>query len=165
MINIYTDGACSKNPGPGGWGVYIDNLDEELSVDCYLHGSSEKTTNQEMELMAAVKALFAITEIARNYDYKEFAIYSDSAYLCNCINQQWYVKWQQNGWLTAKRQPVLNKQHWESILDFIQILKNQKCLVDFIKIQGHSEIHGNEVADSLARKGRDEASDKIGNFI
>lgn len=158
MINLYTDGACSGNPGPGGWGIYIDGLDEPLKMkNRYQGGFNLNTTNQQMELVAASNALFLISEIARESENKQFAIYSDSAYLCNCINQKWYEKWETNGWLTSKKEPVLNKEIWEEILDFIRVLKERKCTVDFVKIKGHTGNYGNEQADALARKSRDRA--------
>jgi ribonuclease HI len=134
-VIIYTDGACSHNPGPGGWGAILiyGNHRKEIS------GASPNTTNNRMELTAAIEGLKALKEPCR------VKLYSDSAYLVNCIQQQWYVKWQKNGWKNSKGEPVENQSLWIELLNLLQ-----KHQVEFIKVKGHSDNELNNRADELA---------------
>lgn len=135
-ITIYTDGACSGNPGPGGWGAILryGNIQKELS------GYSPLTTNNQMELLAAIEALKALKEPCK------VALYTDSAYLCNAFNQRWIDKWQTNGWKTSNKQPVENQSIWHELLHFTQIHD-----VTFHKVKGHSDNTLNNRCDELAR--------------
>ena len=146
VIIVYCDGACSGNQfahNTGGWGVILQykNAVKEL------HGGERDTTNQRMELTACIKALEEIKN-------KEFPveIYTDSAYLVNCMNQKWYVKWERNGWKNVKKKPVENKELWQRLLK-----RMDEFTISFHKVEGHSGVELNERADELARLGIEEA--------
>lgn len=144
-IQVWTDGACSGNPGKGGAAAilrYMDNTVKELAFH------EENSTNQRMEIKAVIIAFEQILETPHTEKYIE--VYSDSAYVCNCINQKWYEKWFKNGWVNSKKEPVANKDLWESLFDKLDILeKNHQ--VTFVKVKGHSgENLWNERADRLA---------------
>lgn len=137
MIEIYTDGACSGNPGPGGWGVYIqkDGQEERLS------GGEAETTNNRMELMAAIKALQYFPSGTA------ITLYTDSTYVKNGVTE-WIEGWRQNGWKTAAKKPVKNRDLWEP-LDRL----SQEREVIWKWVKGHAGHDGNEEADRLAREG------------
>lgn len=137
-VVIYTDGACSGNPGAGGWGCILTcgSLRKELN------GGEPLTTNQRMELTAAVQALSALKQPCR------VTLYSDSAYLINGFNQHWLVNWQRNGWLNAKKQPVENQDLWKELLRLTRIHQ-----VEWRKVKGHNGDEMNERCDALARAG------------
>ena len=134
-VDIYTDGACSGNPGPGGWGVLIeiDNKNIELS------GGDKNTTNNRMELMAAIKAL---EEIDKNY---EITLYTDSNYVKDGITN-WISNWKKNNWKTASKKDVKNKELWMRLDEAIKD-KN----ISWVWVKGHAGNAGNEQADYLAR--------------
>lgn len=138
-IIIYTDGACSGNPGPGGWGaVFLSGETEEM-----LNGGEGQTTNNRMEMMAALCALEKIIE----FDIKaKITIITDSNYLKDGVCS-WVPKWKKNGWLTATKQPVKNQDLW---------VKLDACLakksVEWRWVKGHSGNKYNDLADTLARK-------------
>ena len=114
-FTIYTDGSCHGNPGAGGWAVVI--LTDSREGSTTLHNGAANTTNNQMELTALYNALAYLpqtTDICAT-------IYTDSAYIVNCIKQRWYDKWRQNGWKTATKQPVANKELWEKILELWDI--------------------------------------------
>ncbi|MBS4540133.1 ribonuclease HI [Clostridium sp. D2Q-11] len=145
-IIIYTDGACSGNQhkeNVGGYGAILIYGDHEKEV----YGGEKNTTNNKMELKAPIEALKLIKK-----DNIPIEIYTDSAYLCNCINQKWYVNWRKNGWVNSKKKPVENKALWVELLDLIERFNNIK----FIKVKGHSGVELNEKADQLANKGMEE---------
>ena len=134
-VDIYTDGACSGNPGPGGWGVLIkiDNENIELS------GGDRETTNNRMELMAAIKAL---EEIDKDY---EITLYTDSNYVKDGITS-WISNWKKNSWKTASKKDVKNKELWMRLDEAIKD-KN----ISWVWVKGHAGNAGNEQADYLAR--------------
>jgi len=134
---IYTDGACSGNPGPGGWGAVIINGDKEQEIS----GSADETTNQRMELQAAVEALRLVPPGSN------VRLHSDSAYLVNCFNQGWMKNWQRNGWQTSKKQPVENRDLWQQLLEL-----SEKNKVEWVKVKGHSNDRLNDRCDRLARE-------------
>jgi ribonuclease HI len=141
-VVVYCDGACSGNQfsnNKGGWGAVIRYNDRHKEI----YGGELNTTNQRMELIACIKALENVGS-----SYNEVDVYSDSAYLVNCINKKWYVNWQQNGWKNYKKQPVENKDLWEKLLQLLT-----KKQVTFTKVSGHSGVELNELADELARRG------------
>lgn len=141
-IILYCDGACSGNQfgkNKGGWGAVLKYRDRTEQI-C---GGERDTTNQRMELMACIKGLERIE--AENADIE---IYSDSAYLVNCMQKKWYERWQRNGWRNYKNEPVKNKDLWARLLGLIA-----KHNVEFIKVAGHSGMELNELSDSLAQKG------------
>jgi ribonuclease HI len=135
-IIIYTDGACSGNPGKGGWGTLLMYGDTKKE----LSGFDPATTNNRMELMAAIRGLDALKEPCRA------EIYSDSAYLVNAINEGWLARWVKNGWKTAAKKPVENIDLWQDILKLIRLHR-----VTFHKVKGHSDNPYNNRCDELAR--------------
>ena len=136
-VSIYTDGACSGNPGPGGWGcvlVYGTRMKE-------LQGAEENTTNQRMELMAAIAALEALKEPCKA------GLFSDSAYLINAFNLGWLINWQQNGWINSRKQPVENQDLWRRLLKAAEGHD-----ITWRKVKGHAGNELNERCDALARE-------------
>ena len=134
-VDIYTDGACSGNPGPGGWGVLIKIENENIE----LSGGDRETTNNRMELMAAIKALEEI-----NKDY-EITLYTDSNYVKDGITS-WISNWKKNNWKTANKKDVKNKELWMRLDEAIKD-KN----ISWVWVKGHAGNAGNEQADYLAR--------------
>lgn len=137
-ISIYTDGACSGNPGPGGWGAVLLFKDQKKE----LRGAEPQTTNQRMELQAVIEALRAL----KVTDW-EVTVYSDSAYLVNAFQQKWLDKWQQNGWRNSKKEAVANQDLWQELLR----LTGQNR-VKILKVKGHNGDLYNERCDELARQ-------------
>ncbi|MCY4306382.1 MAG: ribonuclease HI [Aestuariivita sp.] len=143
-IVAYTDGACSGNPGPGGWGVFLRATKEKKTIkERELYGGEANTTNNRMELMAAIKALETLSGST------PIKIYTDSKYVRDGVTN-WMAKWKKNGWKTASKRPVKNLDLWQR-LDAVQC--EHKVTWEWIK--GHAGHEGNERADWLARAGRD----------
>ena len=140
-IKVYTDGACKGNPGIGGWGVYIKTSDYEKD----LYGSSRETTNNQMEMQAALEALKYLKD---KNDLIE--LYTDSNYLRQGITE-WIHKWKKNNWRTAARKPVANRELWIQISDL-----NEKMNVEWHWVKGHAGDPGNERADQLANLGAED---------
>jgi ribonuclease HI len=136
-VLIYTDGACKGNPGPGGWGVWLRSGTHERE----LFGGEELTTNQRMELTAAVQALTALTKPC------SVVLYTDSKYVMNGITS-WIIGWKRNGWKTSAKQPVKNADLWQA-LD-AAVARHE---VEWRWVKGHSGDVGNERADALANAG------------
>lgn len=137
MIEVWTDGACSGNPGAGGWGVLLIAPKGEETFS----GATPHTTNNRMELTAAIKAL----EICvAKHSAEEINLYTDSEYVKKGITE-WSRKWEQNGWRTAARKPVKNADLWQALL-----LLNKKLTVEWHWVKAHSNITNNERADFLA---------------
>ena len=128
---MYTDGACSGNPGPGGWAWAVPD-------GPYASGFDPRTTNQKMELRAALEAV-------RSLD-GELDIVSDSTYVINCFRDRWFVSWRNNGWLNAKRKPVENRELWEPLVD--AFLAGRFGVPRWVK--GHSGDVMNDLVDRLA---------------
>ena len=141
MIEIYTDGACSGNPGPGGWGVLlrIRNVETELC------GGEPLTTNNRMELLAVIQALQALTEPATA------RVYTDSQYVQKGISE-WIHAWKQRGWKTASKQPVKNEDLWRR-LDALAAAHS----IEWHWVRGHAGHPDNERVDALARTGLEQA--------
>jgi len=137
LIKIYTDGACSGNPGPGGWGALIINGEDEIDI-C---GGETPTTNNRMELLAAIKAL------QTTKDAGSVILFTDSQYVKNGINT-WIKNWKKNGWKTAAKKPVKNKDLW---LELDTEIENRE--IEWRWVKGHDGDPGNERADALARAG------------
>lgn len=134
-VEIYTDGACSGNPGPGGWGaVLIYN-----GVEKQLSGSEKETTNNRMELSAVITALNALKEPCN------VTLTTDSKYVCDAINKGWLTSWQKNSWKKADKKPVLNIDLWQELLPLLD-----KHRVEFIWVKGHNGHKYNEICDKLA---------------
>lgn len=146
MIRIFTDGACSNNPGPGGWGAvfYKDTKQEIIS------GHEVETTNNRMELMAIVKALEKIKKEEHLY-HKEFEIYSDSAYVVNAINYDWITKWAINNWETTKGEEIKNQDLWKRYLKLRGYLGTKNVSIKVIKIKGHNNNAFNDHVDEIAK--------------
>lgn len=136
IIEAYTDGACSGNPGPGGWGTILiyRGVEKELS------GYEPETTNNRMELMAAIRAFEALKEPCK------IKLYTDSAYLCNAFNQKWIDHWVVRGWKTAAGKPVENQDLWMTLLAHTKTHQ-----VSFYKVKGHADNEKNNRCDALAR--------------
>jgi len=137
LVEIHTDGACSGNPGPGGWGAILRYGDYEREIS----GGEAHTTNQRMELRAAIEALSALRRPSR------VRLHSDSAYLINCFRQRWHDNWARNGWMTKQKTPVTNRDLWEELVRLSKIHD-----VEWVKVAGHSGDPLNERADELARR-------------
>ena len=136
-ITIYTDGACSGNPGPGGWGALMLWRDEERE----LCGGEEETTNNRMELLAAIRALQSLKRPST------VVLHTDSVYLKDGVTS-WMPRWKTNGWKTAAKKPVKNVDLWHEIDEAIA-----RHTIDWRWVKGHSGDPGNERADALARQG------------
>lgn len=135
-VIIYTDGACSGNPGPGGWGsilMYKGNKKE-------ISGGLENTTNNVMELTAVIEALKQLKFPC------EVELYSDSAYVVNAFNQKWIYGWLKNNWTNSSKEPVKNKELWQELYDLSKIHN-----ITFIKVKGHADNEFNNRCDELAR--------------
>jgi ribonuclease HI len=146
IFEVYTDGSTKNNGyenSVGGWAYSVSEGGRRITCDS---GAEFNTTNQRMELTAAIKALeYVMYEIAvPNLD--KVIIYTDSAYLHNCYTQKWYVNWKKNGWKNAKKQPVANQDLWEKLIQWFETPE-----VDFQKVKGHAGNAGNETVDALAQ--------------
>lgn len=134
-VIIYTDGACSGNPGKGGWGAILmyGDLKKEIS------GASKNTTNNQMELTAPIEALKLLKKPCK------VTIYSDSAYLVNAFTNGWIKNWKRNGWKTADKKDVKNKELWFQIDKFMEVHD-----ISWIKVKGHADNEYNNRCDELA---------------
>ena len=135
-VVIYTDGACSGNPGPGGWGAILMYKENKKEIS----GAKDNTTNNVMELTAALEGLKLLKFPC------EVKLYSDSAYLVNGFSQGWIYNWQKNNWKTANKEPVKNKEIGQEIYELTKVHN-----VTFIKVKGHSDNEYNNRCDELAR--------------
>ena len=135
-VIIYTDGACSGNPGPGGWATILISGDYKKE----LCGGEKSTTNNIMELTAIIEGLKAL-----KYEC-EVEIYSDSSYCVNAFNQGWIYNWIAKNWQTSSKEPVKNKELWQELYDL-----TKKHKVTFNKVKGHSNVELNNRCDELAR--------------
>ncbi len=134
-VTLYTDGACSGNPGPGGWGAVL--IYREFRRE--MSGYEAATTNNRMELTAAIEGLMALKEPC------DVRLYTDSAYLAHAFTQNWLKNWQKNNWLKSDKKPVENRDLWEELLKLTSIHR-----VQFIKVKGHSSNALNNRCDELA---------------
>ncbi len=135
-VEIYTDGACSFNPGPGGWGAVLiyNGTEKQMS------GFEDNTTNNRMELMAVIKALEKLKEPCN------VMLYSDSAYVVNAFQQNWIEDWQIRNWRTAGKKEVKNVDLWTKLIEYTKVHN-----ITFNKVKGHSTNKYNNICDSLAR--------------
>lgn len=134
-VDIYTDGACSGNPGPGGWGAILVYGEKEREIA----GFEPMTTNNRMELTAAIEALRLLKQPCA------VSIYSDSSYLVNAFVKKWLASWQRNNWLKSDKKPVENQDLWQELLSLTAIHE-----VSWIKVKGHSDHPYNNRCDGLA---------------
>ncbi len=135
-VTIYTDGACSGNPGPGGWGAVLMYGEHRKEIS----GGDAHTTNNRMELTGPIEALELLKQPCK------VRLYSDSAYLVNAFNQHWIANWQRNGWQPSQKKPVENKELWQRLLELCRTHE-----VEFIKVKGHADNAENNRCDELAR--------------
>ncbi len=135
-VTIYTDGACSGNPGPGGWGALLTHGSRELE----LSGGEQQTTNNRMEMQAVIEALSALK---RSCDVE---LYTDSTYVRDGVTR-WMANWKSNGWKTAARKPVKNQDLWQALDQAVS-----RHRINWHWVKGHSGDPGNERADTLARE-------------
>lgn len=141
-LTIYTDGACSGNPGPGGWGVLLQYGNKEKT----LKGGDLNTTNNRMEMMAAIKAIEAVNETYTG----EIILWTDSTYVMKGITE-WIHGWKKKNWIKSDKKPVVNTDLWK-VLDNLNSQKN----IQWNWVKGHAGVEGNERADELARQGLEE---------
>ncbi len=139
-VHIFSDGACRGNPGPGGWGVLLRYGDVEKT----LHGGEKNTTNNRMELQAAIEGLQALTQPC------DVDLTTDSQYVRKGITE-WIHSWKKNGWRTSAKKPVKNGDLWKTLDELVQ-----KHNVEWHWVKGHSGHRENEIADELANLGIDE---------
>lgn len=134
-VEIFTDGACSGNPGPGGWGAILryNTTEKEIS------GGEAKTTNNRMEITAVIEALTLLKEPC------EVTLYSDSQYVCNALTKGWAKKWKSNNWMRNKKEPALNPELWEKLLELYD-----KHNITVVWVKGHAGHPENERCDRLA---------------
>lgn len=142
VVEIYTDGACSGNPGPGGWGAVLRYGVHEREL---FGGEAAPTTNNRMELMAAIRALESLTRPA------SVRLYTDSTYVRGGI-LRWMTNWKRNGWRTSARQPVKNADLWQRLDEAAA-----RHTVEWLWVKGHAGDPGNERADALANRGVEQA--------
>ena len=135
-VIIYTDGACSGNPGPGGWGTILMYKDTKKEIS----GGNPDTTNNVMEITAVIEGLKLLKEPCK------VQVYSDRAYVVNAFNQHWIENWIKKNWQNSKKEPVKNKELW---LELYALVKQHD--VEFIKVKGHSDNEFNNRCDELAR--------------
>lgn len=140
QVQMYTDGACRGNPGPGGWGALLRLGSSEKE----LYGGEVETTNNRMELTAVIKGLEALTRPC------EVVVTTDSKYVLTGITE-WIINWKKRGWKTASKKPVLNVDLWQQLDQLVQQHK-----VEWVWVKGHSGHPENEKADGLANRGIDE---------
>lgn len=145
-VRIFTDGACSENPGPGGWAV-VFNTENKCST---ISGNEKMTTNNRMELRAVIEAFKDI--LSKNISDVEYELYSDSAYVVNSINNGWIDKWKRNNWKTTKNDDVKNRDLWEEFAFLRNRAMSLGIYIKIIKIKGHAGNTFNELVDKLAKE-------------
>lgn len=149
-VRIYTDGACSENPGPGGWAAVFNTTSK-----CYtISGNELLTTNNRMELRAVIetfKKILSLVKAKNKYD-TQFDIFSDSAYVVNTINNNWLEAWKKNNWQTTKHEDVKNRDLWEEFSNLRDEANKLGICITLNKIKGHSGNTFNELVDKLAKE-------------
>lgn len=143
-LRIFTDGACSGNPGAGGW-ASLFALEERNEM---ISGHEVHTTNNRMELSAVVEGL---KEAFKKEEYDVLEVHSDSAYVVNAVSKQWLTKWKMNGWKTAAQEEVKNYDLWKQLDELLNEGRKAGKQISFIKVKGHDGILLNEMVDLRAR--------------
>ena len=147
-LHVYTDGACSGNPGPGGWGFVVARKVDFISK-C---GAEKLTTNNRMELTSAIEAIVFVMTYYKKLKGLKLVIHSDSAYVVNAVNRKWMLSWSMNNWKTAKGEDVKNRDLWEALYKLLyKDAYKYGMQISFDKVKGHSGVAMNELADKLAR--------------
>lgn len=160
MIKIYTDGSCKNNGSTNAAGAYGYIITQHNNIIKKFVKKEYQTTNNRMELMAIITALYETDFLNDNIE-----IYTDSAYIHNCITQQWYIKWLNNNWKNSKKQPVKNKDLWEKLIPFIQ--KNN---LTFKKVKAHTNnlsnnhCKFNDIIDKAVQSAAEEAINENHNY-
>lgn len=144
---IWCDGAASNNGKTNSYGGWAYIIVKEGNIIGRESGAVINSTNNQMELLSAIKGIEALNFIRQPFDSVD--IYSDSAYLINCVNQKWYKTWQANGWKTSKKQQVLNKDLWQILIPYFD-----SSNFNFKKTSGHCGVEFNELVDKMAVKAR-----------
>ena len=140
-VTLYTDGACSGNPGPGGWGIILFFTDSKGTLhSAEWSGGQAQTTNNRMELLAVIEGLNKLREPC------DVTVYSDSQYVCNAVGKGWLDSWRKKGWKNASKEPVKNVDLWEEYLKAAA-----RHTVRFVNVKGHSDNEYNNRCDELAR--------------
>ena len=134
-VYIYTDGACSGNPGPGGWGAVL----KYEKIQKHISGGEKMTTNNRMELTAVIEALKCLKEKCH------VVLTTDSKYVCDGINKGWAASWKKNGWKKSDKKPALNQEMWDELLNLCDIHE-----VEFLWVKGHNGHPENELCDKMA---------------
>ena len=147
-IRSFTDGACSENPGPGGWAAVFNSEDKCKMIS----GNESMTTNNRMELRAVIESFKKILSRFKTRKNIQFELYSDSAYVVNSINNGWVGKWQKNNWKTTKDEDVKNRDLWEQFVMLHETIKSIGIDVKIIKIKGHTGNTFNELVDKMAKE-------------
>ena len=158
-IRIYTDGACSANPGPGGWGMVINTDLKNIKKS----GGEPMTTNNRMELRAVIEAYKEILRRTKAGSNIQFDIFSDSAYVVNSIQCGWLKNWENNCWQTKKGNDVKNRDLWEKLQSLMEEVKSRGIPVEIHKVKGHDGNTFNELADELAREESIKMKEVAGN--
>ena len=149
-VTIYTDGACSGNPGIGGWGAILMYGEARKEIS----GAERETTNNRMELFAAISALKCLKEAC------EVDLYTDSTYLCDTFVKKWIWNWVRNGWQTSAKKPVENKVLWVELLDLYRFHR-----ISFHKVKGHADNPYNNRCDKLATDEVAKLKKQLGNEL
>ena len=156
-FEIYTDGSTKNNGyanSVGGWGYVV--LQEGARIHS-CSGAEVGTTNQRMELLAAIEGIeHTLDNLCAPFD--KIIVYTDSAYLHNCYTQKWYRNWERNGWVNSKKQPVANKDLWERLIKYFEYPE-----IDFVKVKGHAGNQWNEYVDDIAQSAADSLKTSMEN--
>jgi ribonuclease HI len=139
-VVVFTDGACSGNPGPGGWAAILSYNGRERE----LSGGERQTTNNRMELQAAIAALRGLTEPCT------VRLHTDSTYVVQAFTERWIAGWQRRGWVTSAKKPVANRDLWEQLIELTAVHR-----VEWVWVRGHANVPENERCDRLAVAARD----------
>lgn len=153
LFNIYTDGSCRRNGmsnARGAWGYVILDVEFKKIIDEDCH-TARGTTNQRMEMEAVIHACSRVS-LSMHMGFDEAYVYTDSAYIHNCLTQKWYEKWRINGWMTGNKKPVANKDLWEQLILFFEDPR-----FHFFKVDGHQGVKWNEYVDKMVQKASQES--------